>query len=274
MKILDYARLDTEVAASRSAFAAGSVFPYIVLDDFLSPDAANALLEEFGERNENWTAYNHYNERKAGLTHMELMGPQTREIVQELSSKRFLGWMEQVSGITGLLADPDLDGGGLHSIKRGGFLNLHVDFKSHTTRRSWSRQLNLLLYLNKEWQDDWEGFLELWDRDVERCVERIKPIFNRCVLFQTSSENSYHGHPTPLACPEDVSRKSLALYYFRDEGEALKLAPTHYRARPDEPIWKHALVAADRAALRVYSLLKRCTPIDDKLVSRMLRRYE
>lgn len=273
MQILDFDRLDREAPALRKAFSESDPYPYIVIDNFLAPEAAEALLSEFGERDENWTAYNHYNEKKAGLTRMQLMGPQTQAIIQALSAPRFLQWMERVSKIDGLLADPDLDGGGLHSIKRGGFLNVHVDFKSHTTRRTWSRQINLLLYLNKKWQDDWEGNLELWDAKVEKRVQSIKPIFNRCVLFQTSCEHSYHGHPTPLNCPEEVSRKSLALYYFRDEHVPLKLAPTHYRARPEDSALKHGLVAADRAALRVYSFLKRYTPLNDKLVSRILKRF-
>lgn len=273
MQILDFERLERQAPALQAAFAAAVPYPHIVLDDFLTPEAAGALLAEFGGEDENWTAYNHYNERKAGLTRFELMGPHTQATIGALHSERFIAWLEQVSGVTGLLSDPDLDGGGLHQIKRGGFLNMHVDFQSHTTRKTWSRQINLLLYLNRDWQDEWEGFLELWDSDVKTRAARIKPIFNRCVLFLTSAPGSYHGHPVPLACPEGESRRSLALYYFRDEGSALKLAPTHYRARPEDPWWKHALVAADVAVLRGYSFLKRYTPINDRLISRILRRF-
>jgi Rps23 Pro-64 3,4-dihydroxylase Tpa1-like proline 4-hydroxylase len=273
MHIVDMDRLERQAPALQAAFAAAAPYPHIVLDDFLTQEAADALLAEFGGEDENWTAYNHYNERKAGLTRFELMGPQTQATIDALHSERFIAWLEKISGVSGLLSDPDLDGGGLHQIKRGGFLNMHVDFQSHTTRTSWSRQLNLLLYLNRDWQDEWEGFLELWDSDVKIRAARIKPIFNRCVLFLTAAEGSYHGHPAPLACPETESRKSLALYYFRDEGTALKLSPTLYKALPEDPWWKHALVAADVAVLRGYSFMKRHTPINDKMISRILRRF-
>ena len=271
MRIVDYDRLEEIATAQREAFLSARPYAHIVLDDFLETEATEALLREFsvGER---WTYYNHYNERKMGLTRADRMGPLTREIIDELSSPRFLDFLGKFSGIEDLVADPDLDGGGLHQILPGGYLNIHADFQSHTTRPEWSRQLNLLLYLNKDWRDDWGGFLELWDEDMTGMVTSVRPDFNRCVIFHTTA-GSMHGHPTPLACPEGQSRKSLALYYFRDEGEEQKLAPTYYRARPEDPLLKHGLVAADRWILRTYSLLKRYTPLSDSMVSRILKRF-
>jgi hypothetical protein len=32
-------------------------------------------------------------------------------------------------------------------------------------------------------------------------------------MFSTT-DYSYHGHPDPLSCPPDRSRRSLALYYY------------------------------------------------------------
>jgi hypothetical protein len=188
-----------------------------------------------------------------------------------MSSERFLNWLSEISGIEGLLADPDLDGGGLHEMKPGGFLNMHTDFLSHTKRPHWRRELNLLLYVNQDWQEEWEGKLELWDDQMKIKAVEIVPVFNRCVIFRTS-EKSYHGNPIALACPKGVTRKSLALYYFRDEGKPLKLQPTHYKARPNEPVLKHALVAIDRWLVRAYSILKRYTPMNDRLLSWLMRR--
>jgi hypothetical protein len=107
---------------------------------------------------------------------------------------------------------------------------------------------------------------------MEKMILEVPPLFNRCVIFHTAPE-SYHGHPTPLTCPNDMSRKSLALYYFRDEGTPQRLKPTHYRARPDEPFWKHGLVAVDRAALRAYSFLKRYAGLGDNTIQRILKRF-
>ena len=247
-----------DLSSLSKEFAAADPFPHIVIDNFLTAETADALLKEHEEigNGDGWGKYYHYNERKLGLTKLQKMGPVTQETITFLSSEAFLEWLNKLTGIDALLADPDLDGGGLHKIERNGHLNIHADYLAHTTRPTWSRQLNLLIYLNKDWDSAWNGQLELWDADMTSCIQKVDPIFNRAVIFRTS-EKSYHGHPDPVLCPEDRARRSLALYYFRDEGEELSLKPTYYRARPDESSMKHNLVALDRLALRVYSIGKR-----------------
>ena len=274
MRILDIDRLSREADSQADSFTNAEPYPHIVIDNFLSEEACDALLEEFEMPSESggWGHYVHYNERKLGATQLDRMGPQTQAIVAALSAQEFLDWLEKITGIDALIPDPDLDGGGLHKIERGGFLNVHVDFLAHTTHRNWSRQLNLLLYLNRDWEASYGGALELWDTKMEKKVREVAPLFNRCVIFHTAP-GSYHGHPTPLSCPPDRSRKSLALYYFRDEGTPQKLRPTHYRARPDEPFWKHGLVAADRLALRAYAVLKRYAGLGDSTIHRILKRF-
>lgn len=269
MQIVDYEKLEADVKTKRMTFASAKPYPHIVLDSFLNPAAANLLLDEFCVE-DGWTHYNHYNERKMGLTAFEMMGPKTQEIIRELSSTQFLKFLSDLSGIENLIADPTLDGGGLHQILSGGYLNIHADFQSHTTQLKWSRQLNLLLYLNKDWEINWGGELELWNEDVSELVQSVAPKFNRCVVFHTTP-TSMHGHPTPLTCPDGSSRKSLALYYFRDEGKAQNLAPTNYRARRQDSNLKHGLIAVDRWILRAYSFLKRYTPLSDTLVNRILK---
>jgi len=94
----------------------------------------------------------------------------------------------------------------------------------------------MLVYLNKDWQEEWGGQLELWDRDVSRCYEKIAPLFNRTVIFNTS-DSSYHGHPHPLQCPQGESRKSLSFYYYtngRPEAERSESHSTLFTRTPNE----------------------------------------
>ena len=99
---------------------------------------------------------------------------------------------------------PHLRGGGFTRFKRGGALGVHADFNFYP-RLNLYRRLNLLIYLNEDWPEAWGGDLELWDREGKRCVQRISPVFNRAVIFDTSNF-SYHGHPATAS----VSRRAGA----------------------------------------------------------------
>jgi hypothetical protein len=128
-----------------------------------------------------------------------------------------------LTGITGLIPDPSFNGGGCHQIQRGGKLGVHVDFNKLKTVNL-DRRLNLLVYLNKNWKDEYGGHFELWDAEGKSSLKKVAPLFNRCVIFSTT-ETSYHGHPHPLTCPEGSTRKSVALYYYtngRDDGQTAK----------------------------------------------------
>ena len=271
-EVLDYGRFDEIARTRRDEFVNARPFPHIVIDDFLAPDVAAAVHAEFDSTEQGWDHYRHYNEDKIALTNLAGMAPNTRSLVDALISRRFVDFVEALCGLPDLIADPELDGAGLHKVPSGGFLNMHTDFLSHTVHHNWSRQINLLLYFNPDWQPSYRGGLELWDAEMKGCEARVEPVYNRCVLFHTT-DTSYHGHPHALACPEGVERKSIALYYFRIENETQQLTSTHYQARPDDPLLKRVLVAADRTALRAYSFLRRHTGLSDSMISRILKRF-
>jgi hypothetical protein len=251
------------------AFASASPFPHVVLDDVLPVDVADRLAAEFDATGPAWKAYHHVNEKKLVASDVATMGATARAVVDAFHTPAFVAALETLVGADGLRVDPELDGAGLQQTRTGGFLNVHLDHLSHAKRRTWSRQVNLLLFLNRDWDGAWGGNLELWDPTVSRCVRVIEPAFNRCVVFRTSVR-SFHG-VVPVLCPPDRTRRSLALYYYRDEGRPLALRPTRYVPRPDDGPLRRVLIHADRWALGVYSALKRYTPIDDRLISRVLR---
>ena len=134
------------------------------------------------------------------------LSPTARKVVDSVD----LGWLERLTGIEGLLADPSLNGGGFHCIPSGGRLGMHIDFNAHPL--GWRRRVNMLIYLNEDWQDEWGGFLQLGIKSPAL----IKPIGGRAVIFETT-EDSYHGHPEPLKCPADRNRRSLALYFYTSD---------------------------------------------------------
>jgi Rps23 Pro-64 3,4-dihydroxylase Tpa1-like proline 4-hydroxylase len=272
MAVLDYERLNRLAEKLRNDFASAQPFPHVVIDDFLPEETAEAVLAEFSETQEGWKHYHHYNERKLALTDLDQMRPHSRKVLEELQSQRLIDFIAKLSGLEGLLSDPQLEGAGMHMVQPGGYLNIHTDFLTHPKKRSWHRHINLLIYLNKDWRKEWNGNLELWDGEMTHCVQSVLPAFNRCVIFNTLPR-SYHGHPHKLACPPGESRKHILLYYYSDEGKALELTSTDFQARPEDPAFKKALVAMDRGLIRLYTFLKGRTGLSDRIMDRLLRRF-
>lgn len=226
-------RLMQWAAAHRAAYAAADPFPHIVVDAFLPPALLEHVLAEFPAPHEgNWQRFETANEKKLANRLEADMGPQTRLLLYQLNGSGFIQVLETLTGISGLIPDPHYGGGGLHQIERGGRLEVHADFNVHPTLLL-DRRINLLLYLNKDWPEAYGGHLELWNADLTQCRQRILPCFNRCVIFNTTS-TSFHGHPEPLRCPKDRTRKSLALYYYtrgRPEAEQTPAHTTLFKTR-------------------------------------------
>jgi Rps23 Pro-64 3,4-dihydroxylase Tpa1-like proline 4-hydroxylase len=200
-------------------------FPHIVIDKFLPETILDSVLDEFN-KNENWW-YDKvkwtepYQVNKFYWPHdietannMPNDLPTISALVNYLNSPVMLKYLEELTGIDNLIGDELLMGGGLHKITSGGKLAIHKDYNVHPVKKIY-RRLNLLIYLNKNWKEEWGGNLELWDKDHTKLEVSVEPLFNRAVIF-TISEDSLHGHPVPLNTPENVSRNSIALYYFTE----------------------------------------------------------
>ena len=209
-------RLTKVLEREGASYRRAEPFPHVIIDGFVQKAGLRTVLREFGRVEcQRWKSLSRETEIKLSNEDESSFGPFTWKLIHTLNSSHFLAFLERLTGIEGLIADSHLRGGGLHQIKRGGKLNVHADFNFHRRLRLY-RRLNLLLYLNRAWKEEWGGHLELWDRGMTSCCEHILPIFNRAVIFDTS-RYSYHGHPSPLACPDGQSRKSIALYYYTAE---------------------------------------------------------
>jgi Rps23 Pro-64 3,4-dihydroxylase Tpa1-like proline 4-hydroxylase len=209
----------------RQAYLAAEPFAHAVFDDFLPPEVLDNVLAEFPAPGQAWRHLDSANQNKLAAQSEARFGDHTRDLVRECNSAGCLQFLETLTGITGLISDPYLEGGGLHQIQQGGFLKVHVDFNKHP-RLNLDRRINLIVYLNKNWKEEYNGHLELWDRTMSRCVSKVLPVFNRAVIFGTTGF-AYHGHPERLNCPADHTRKSLALYYYTNGRPPDELAETH-----------------------------------------------
>lgn len=257
-----------ELSTKQSTYAKAQPYPHIVIDNFLTNQSAKEGETEFPKiGDDGWIHYLHFNEKKHGLNKKELLPKYFIHLIDELQSDDFVKKLEQLTGIENLIADKDLEGGGLHQSANGGFLNVHADFTVHPHKRKWRRRVNLLIYFNSDWEDGYGGHLEMWDSKMHKAVQKVSPILNRCIIFNTEHD-SYHGFPDPINCPENVSRKSLALYYFTEEKSPLKKS-TNYKSRPGDGI-KSILIYLDKKAIELYSKLKGTLGLNDDFASNIL----
>jgi len=233
----DSATLASEGKKLSDAYAGNTPWPHIVIDDFLDPQLLEKVREEAASvrRSE---YYEKFVDRKTDHNKYayapDVVGLETSRLVNFLNSGPFVGYLEKLTGIEGLLADPSYFGGGLHKITTGGFLEMHTDFNL-LKKYKLERRLNLLLYLNKNWQSSYNGSLELWDRASKTRVKEVPPIFNRCVVFSTTND-SMHGHPLPLATPEGVERMSIALYYYTNTWNPAEIHSTLFHISQDNKV--------------------------------------
>jgi Rps23 Pro-64 3,4-dihydroxylase Tpa1-like proline 4-hydroxylase len=202
-------------AALAPQYAAAEPFPHIVLDGLFDDAALDAVLRDFPtpDAMRSWLNFDSPREKKLGFFHERSTVSDTiRRFLDAMNGFETLLFLEKLTGIGGLIPDPYFAGGGPHQIEPGGYLKVHADFNVHPKLRL-DRRLNMLVYLNRDWREEWGGHLELWDASLSAPRQRILPVFNRTVIFSTT-DTSYHGHPHPLTSPPGVTRKSVSFYYY------------------------------------------------------------
>ncbi|TVQ30300.1 MAG: 2OG-Fe(II) oxygenase [Phycisphaeraceae bacterium] len=236
-------------------------FPNFCIDNFLDPafaEEVHASFPSFEEAARMGRSFGAVNERgKIQVTDSTKFPTPIRRLHEALASREWLDLLSEVINIPNLLPDEELQGGGIHETGPRGHLDVHVDF-NYIKERQLHRRLNILVYFNKNWQEDWGGAIELWDKDVKVCHHSYLPIFNRCVVFETS-DISYHG-VTAVRCPEGQSRKSFAAYYYTIEAPAHWTGVAHstiFKARPNELMKGMVLMPTEKLARSFRKTIRR-----------------
>ncbi len=218
-----------------SNYQSAAPFPHTVVDDFLPSEVIEQILAEFPDAGSNaWASrFDNVNENKRASADFFAWGPITQKVFIYLNSAPFLRRLEALTGIEKLIPDPYFLGGGLHCLPTGGKLNVHVDFNQHPTMNL-DRRINLLVYLNKDWDAEYGGNLIL-KGDVEEKL--VVPQCNRTVVFSTTS-HSFHGNPEPVCAPDGRDRISLALYYYTSSRPADELVShsTIFKLQEDQMV--------------------------------------
>ena len=214
-QLLDVERLMQIAAARNTDYRSAAPYPHIVLDGLFGDALLDQAVAELPAASSKWTTYNTVNESKQVCSDASLFGPTAEIIVHALNSAPFVRFLERLTGITGLIPDPHLHAAGYMKVSPGGFLGLHYDFATQRELKL-DRRINVLLYLNRDWDPAWGGSLELHSNDPVtepgHKEVKIEPFFNRVAIFNTP--NALHGHRQPLTCPKGRARLCLSWYYY------------------------------------------------------------
>ncbi|HEY2394775.1 MAG TPA: 2OG-Fe(II) oxygenase [Rudaea sp.] len=231
--------LHDRIGALAARFQQRDPFRHVVIDDFFAPQYCADLLVQFPPF-ERGNARNEAGElaNKSTVEQIRGLGPAYAALDDALQTREFLDLIGRITAIPNLLYDPWYFGGGTHENRIGQDLDAHVDFNRHPVER-WHRRLNLIVYLNHDWDDSWGGSLQLHSdpRSRDDRVTTITPLYNRAVIFETT-EWSWHGFPR-IAMPDDrreLSRRSVALYFYTTDRPDEELAATHSTIYVDNPL--------------------------------------
>lgn len=225
--------LKTLAQELKEEFTSMIPFNHITIDDLFTQDLLNELYQNFPTPSDKvWWLYDNPLEKKLAFNEIRQLPEIFHKFFEFMNSNEFVEFLQDISGLSGIIVDPKLNGGGLHQILQGGKLDIHEDYNIHKDLNAF-RKINAILYLNPNWKNEYGGDLEIWDAEMTHCVKKISPQLGRLVIFRTD-QTSNHGHPHPLSCPKNESRKSLATYYYVPVNTETKVEykSTNYKKLP------------------------------------------
>lgn len=216
-EVFNFDKFQEYIKANKKRYQTKKPFSYDSIQDLFSNESLDGILESFPDVSDKdkWDIRDdkgiQVKLRTNWKTELDIP-PKILKVIQTLQSGRFCRMLSEYTGIDGLMPDYWFGGGGLNQIMPGGQLAIHLD-GTHNDEIKMYRRVNVIVFLNKNWKDEYGGHLEFWDKDLKSCLDKIRPDYNTMAMFNTS-DLTQHGHPNPLMCPEGMSRKSLILYFY------------------------------------------------------------
>jgi len=228
--------LDTDVAKAAGAslteaYRGASPYHHICVDNFLTPDILEKVRADLASLPESEAAFDRSQEKLKTSYNPERLPNYTRALFHALNARPFIQFLEAMTGIKGLIPDPYYIGAGIPRVANGGHLDIHADFNLHK-QMNVERRLNVLIYLNKDWKEEYGGSFEVWDKEMTGKVAGFVPHFNRMCCFSTGSD-TFHGNPSTVNHPDGEHRMSIALYYYTATwDDSRKSHTTLFKPRP------------------------------------------
>lgn len=225
----------------KNKFLGAEPFEHVIIDNFLNCDYAEKIAPLFPDDLSKWHKYCNPIEVKYAYDDINVLPADLKDYFYIMSCDQFIDIVKSVTNITDLEYDPYLHGAGLHRHGNHGKLDIHLDYEKHPYSGK-ERRINIILFLSKDWNEDWNGASELWNKDVSACVQKTHIKFNRAIIFKTN-DISWHGMPDAIKCPENTYRSSLAYYYVSPlcsmKAETEYRMKAAYTKRPQDPYDKN-----------------------------------
>ena len=226
---------ESKLNALQASFSKATPYPHVVIEDFFAYDIAHEIESTFPTDSLEWHVYDNPIEGKLAYDRVDTLDqPVIAMAWKALQSSENVELIRRITSIPELENDPHLHGAGLHYHPRGGRLEMHLDYSIHPIT-GMERRVNLIIYMNSNWQPEWGGGLQIWEgtpQEPTREAFRMIPRFNTAVLFRTS-DVSWHGVPDEIQCPVGIGRKSLAIYFVSPpRPEAAQRFKASFRPRP------------------------------------------
>jgi len=194
------------------SYQSAEPYNHICIDNFLPESILERVCEDLADMPQAEASFSRAQENLKSSYIPERLPDFTKNLFYAFNSRPFILFLEEMTGINGLIPDPYYTGAGIHKTLNGGHLDIHADFNLHKQMQV-ERRLNVLIYLNKNWEKEWGGSFEIWSNDMSRKEASFVPQFNRMVCFSTGSD-TFHGNPEPVNHPDGEARQSIALYYY------------------------------------------------------------
>ena len=218
-------------AERAAAYQSAEPYHHICIDNFLPMPVIEKVRADLVSLPEAQQSFDAAAEKLKSQYNPDRLPDYSRHLFQAFNARPFILFLEEMTGIKGLIPDPYYIGAGIHKTLNGGYLNIHADFNVHKQMRV-ERRLNVLIYLNPPWKEEWGGSFEVWDKPMKTKMASFAPTENRMVCFSTGSD-TWHGNPEPVNHPEGLPRQSIALYYYTATWDGTRVEhSTLFKARP------------------------------------------
>lgn len=228
----------TEVFQTTNDYQSALPGPMGIIDNFLPLDVAHKMYDEINSiDNSNWKTFTRKGSYMLELNKMHLT-PVAFEVASYLNSSSALRQLEKLTGIPKLIPDPHFIGSSYSKSYAGDTLQVHNDFNWNDELQL-HRAVSLIIYLTPNWQPEWYGGLDFYNREQTTVQQHVDCLFNRCLIWNYHKEG-WHGHTTPLACPDDTPRTTFRLFYYTSNSTYKQDDPPHRSQYWFDPVSKQA----------------------------------